>query len=350
MSGRAEAVADTRLSWLCTTEAELQRYFDLDANLNTARRRVIAIVVLPAFIMASSFGRMMWIVAGSAVALAILIEWLRRTLSSTPALGVVTVGGFQLLLTLGVATSGGLRSPWLPWLAIPVMMLACRYRRAVTLTGTAAAVAAAMLACGTAAWANTARDCPDWFYGLSTAALMVAFAVVALTMQTADLESRSAAASDPLTGLPNRKALTDTLRLLTVKVRAADQWLCVLACDLDHFKRVNDTYGHPRGDAVLAETARRLQSSLREKGTIFRVGGEEFIAVLPGVDPETGSHIAERLRRAVSAAPVAQLEITVSVGVAAQRGGSVDTDALLASADAALYTAKKAGRDVVRVA
>ncbi|HEY8533289.1 MAG TPA: diguanylate cyclase [Micromonospora sp.] len=349
MEVRPGTADDGRLSWLCTTDAELQRYLELDPNMDAARRWVVAIILIPAVITAVGFGPALGVTAAVGVLLALVIEWWRRTRPSTPLRGALSVAGFQLILTSGVALSGGLRSPWLPWLAIPVMMLACRFRQAVVIAGLIIAGALAVIACAVAEWADTARDFPAWYYGIAAAALTVSLAIVALTMQSAELKSRSAATRDPLTGLPNRKALADTLRHLAPRTWAANQWLCILVCDLDRFKDINDRYGHPRGDDVLVQTAAALQSSLKGIGTVFRIGGEEFVAVLPGVDREYGTRIAEQLREVISTTPMADLSVTLSVGVAAARGHS-DVSALLAEADAALYEAKSAGRNTVRCA
>jgi diguanylate cyclase (GGDEF)-like protein len=338
------------MSWLCTTDEEVQRYFDLDANMNLARRRVVGVLVVPGIVLVAQFGLPLWIACGSALVLAGLIEWHRRSRPPTPALGAGTVVSFQLLITVIVTLSGGLSSPMLPWLAIPVMMLACRFRRTVVLVGTTVAMVLAAAACRVAGWLETAQEVRPVFYGVSAAALSIAVSIVALTMQAAEIESRSFANQDPLTGLLNRKALAETLRHLSARARSSGQWLCVLTCDLDHFKVVNDDHGHHRGDAVLVETAQRLRMSLRDDGTVFRVGGEEFVVVLPGVDTVAGSRIAERLRRVISDHPVSGLTVTMSVGIAAGRGGDVDTGALLIDADVALYAAKRGGRNMVRAA
>jgi len=314
MQVRPGTADGARLSWLCTTDAELQRYLDLEPNMETARRRVVAIILIPAVITSVGFGPALGTITAFGVLVALLMEWWRSTRPSTPMRGALSAAGFQFLLTSGVALTGGLRSPWLPWLAIPVMMLACRFRRAVVITGLVLAAVVAVAACLIAEWAGTARQFPVWYHGLAATALTVALAIVGLTMQSAEIQSRSAANQDPLTGLPNRKALNDTLRHLAPRIWAANKWLCIPACDLDHFKDINDRYGHPRGDEVLVQAAATLQSSLQGIGTVFRIGGEEFVAVLPGVDREDGTRIAERIRHVVSTTPMSDLSITCRWG------------------------------------
>lgn len=116
--------------------------------------------------------------------------------------------------------------------------------------------------------------------------------------------------------------------------------------DLDHFKRIN-TYGHLAGDAVLTETARRITQVVRSYDFVERYGGEEFLVVLPGCDREPAQQSAERIRQAVSGAPVlaasSEISVTISIGATATQAAS-ETEAL-AVADAALYQAKDAGRN-----
>jgi diguanylate cyclase (GGDEF)-like protein len=119
--------------------------------------------------------------------------------------------------------------------------------------------------------------------------------------------------------------------------------------DLDHFKVVNDTFGHAAGDAVLRETARRLKAGVRAYDSIGRLGGEEFVAVLPECDAKTGLAVAQRLCRALADTPTQyqgkSIAHSISIGVAAtDQFGSARADELMRAADAALYRAKHAGR------
>jgi two-component system, cell cycle response regulator len=124
--------------------------------------------------------------------------------------------------------------------------------------------------------------------------------------------------------------------------------------DLDHFKHVNDTYGHVVGDEVLREIARRLERAIRVYDSVGRFGGEEFMIVLPGTDPAAAEQAAERIRAEISREPVlttaGTLRVTGSLGVVTHRGSVVDPTGLLVAADDALYDAKGSGRDRVTVA
>jgi diguanylate cyclase (GGDEF)-like protein len=150
---------------------------------------------------------------------------------------------------------------------------------------------------------------------------------------------------DPLTGALTRAALTARLDELAAQATGSARPLCVLVCDLDLFKRVNDAHGHARGDRVLREAAETLHGELRGFDALYRPGGEEFVIVLPGLDADQGALIAERLRAAVEAAQPGALRLTASFGVAA---GS-DPYALLEAADRALYASKRLGRNRVCV-
>lgn len=162
------------------------------------------------------------------------------------------------------------------------------------------------------------------------------------------------ATTDPLTRLLNRRALHERL---TAEVQRADRYgsmLTLMLVDVDHFKSVNDTHGHPVGDAVLSQAAAVLQASLRTVDVAARYGGEEFLAILPQTPLDGGVVIAERLRERFAAHAFVgmhglPLQLTVSIGVAVYPGPDVrSTDELIARADAALYRAKAEGRNLVR--
>ena len=122
----------------------------------------------------------------------------------------------------------------------------------------------------------------------------------------------------------------------------------VLVGDLDHFKRINDGFGHPVGDEVLKDVAYALRNSLRALDLVYRMGGEEFIVILPNAGLEPTRRVGERLRAAVAGRPMAGHQMTMSFGAAAGQG--LAFSALYEQADAALYTAKRSGRDRVDVA
>ncbi|MDX6541127.1 MAG: hypothetical protein QOH15_2094 [Gaiellales bacterium] len=157
---------------------------------------------------------------------------------------------------------------------------------------------------------------------------------------------------DALTGVFNRGHFTEALTAELDRAARADAEVGLLIADIDHFKRVNDTYGHLVGDRVLAEIADRLATTVRRYDTLARFGGEEFVVLVPDVrDLDALIGIGEQLRLAVRGRPFTvggnDLEITLSVGVALAHAGE-SSDSLIGAADRALYAAKDAGRDCVR--
>jgi diguanylate cyclase (GGDEF)-like protein len=163
------------------------------------------------------------------------------------------------------------------------------------------------------------------------------------------------ASHDPLTGLWNHGAIIDLLQKQWDIAQHNGQPLGVIMLDLDHFKKINDVYGHHAGDAVLSETTRRIRSGLRPKQETGRYGGEEFLIVLPECETGCAITIAERLRRSIAERPIRIhqdiITATCSFGVASSSEllGS-DPGWLVRAADAALYCAKRAGRNRVEVA
>jgi len=158
---------------------------------------------------------------------------------------------------------------------------------------------------------------------------------------------------DGLTGAANRAHFDETLAdtLLRTRSRAAPVSLIVL--DLDHFKRVNDTYGHTAGDAVLRQAAAVVQGVVEGAALFARTGGEEFAVILPGVTLDAARALAERIRAAIAAAEITfegrRIPMTVSLGVAERPAGSAESaEEFFRRADERLYEAKNAGRNCVR--
>ena len=155
---------------------------------------------------------------------------------------------------------------------------------------------------------------------------------------------------DHLTGSFNRRAIDDLLRRAITQHRVG-QKLALMLVDVDHFKRINDVFGHEYGDLALIETVRRIRSDLRADDLVGRMGGEEFVVVMPATDGERGYAIAERIRRSFADSPMQfgehELLVTVSVGVAVLGPDDTHFSHLLRRADRAMYAAKHAGRNRV---
>ena len=156
---------------------------------------------------------------------------------------------------------------------------------------------------------------------------------------------------DPLTGLPNRAQLNDHLKYALSLAKRSNGHLTLMFLDLDHFKDINDTLGHSVGDALLIELAKRLRLVLREEDTVTRLGGDEFILLLPGIDADGASHVANKLLTTI-AEPCRmdhyKLILTASIGIALYPEDGKDLETLSKSADTAMYRAKEEGRQCYR--
>jgi len=168
---------------------------------------------------------------------------------------------------------------------------------------------------------------------------------------TAREHLRIQATYDSVTGLFNRMAIQDALARELVRSRREGKPVAVIMADLDHFKHINDTHGHPVGDVVLKATADRMRGLFRAYDSIGRYGGEEFLVVLPGCDLATGIEQAERMRKAICTQGVSvantTIPVSISIGVAATTYDGTESANLLLAADKALYAAKRAGRNRV---
>jgi diguanylate cyclase (GGDEF)-like protein len=164
-------------------------------------------------------------------------------------------------------------------------------------------------------------------------------------------EVQSLALTDPLTGLQNRRSLFELGRIEFSRARRMNRAFCCMMLDLDHFKRINDAFGHPVGDMVLREFAKRSKISVREVDLVARYGGEELIILLPETDRDTAMQVAERLRASIAATPIKasdqEIAVTVSIGVAAKDENTLELETLIARADQAMYIAKHRGRNCV---
>lgn len=197
-----------------------------------------------------------------------------------------------------------------------------------------------------------------WFPTVVLIALLgriaLAFVVMAMVKEREEQKQRRDALTDPLTGLPNRRALFEAAETLAAhsKYLKGDP-ISVLVFDLDHFKRINDSFGHRLGDRVLQLFARTLSDKLESGSIVGRLGGEEFAAILPGANLEAAARTAEAVRAkfAVSAEMIDEVPVagTVSVGAACHDDIHCDLNTLFHLADSALYAAKSAGRNRVEL-
>lgn len=170
-------------------------------------------------------------------------------------------------------------------------------------------------------------------------------------LETTNSISIHAAQTDELTGLKNRRAFFEHAHQLYNQCKTSQSGLCVLMLDMDHFKQINDTYGHQVGDQVLRQAGAAISASVRATDIHGRLGGEEFAVLLPGTPIEVAIEIAEQLIQNIAGLAVEPIDcITASIGVASMSADNRDLHGLINNADRALYRAKALGRNQIAVA
>ncbi len=177
-------------------------------------------------------------------------------------------------------------------------------------------------------------------------AVKQALSTVAELEQLVEVERR-AASRDPLTQVPNRHALNE----LGERMFLEGAQFSLFMIDVDHFKAVNDTYGHASGDAVLVAVAERCRAALRDSDVLARLAGDEFVALLPNAEPDVTARVAERLATSVAVEPIntqkGHVPVTISLGAATRSPQDATFKEVVARADDAMYAAKRAGRNRV---
>jgi diguanylate cyclase (GGDEF)-like protein len=320
----------------------------LDNSGRIRRARAISSAAIAATLVffAPTYG--WWTLVLSAVAglnMATLDRRIAR--SANPQLHIAaSIVLIQAVLAGAVALSGGPGSIALPWLVLPTAFSAARFRGAVVVGYVVIAILMLLGATlGTDAAGFLHRPGPV----LIAAVLLVSITATVYAISSAEEQQRGDAVLDHLTGLLNRSSLESRFKELAELAELRGDPISMVALDVDHFKSINDEYGHAGGDAVLRDLAYGLREHLRSFELICRVGGEEFLLLLPGTSLQQAAKVAERLRVALEQARPGGVPVTASFGVAAGTGGT-RFDELFAAADASLYRAKAAGRNRVDIA
>lgn len=335
---------------LGTIRAEARRERMLDMQIRLRPYRIACFAILALALSSVSYEVGWWWVAPLGVGIAgfaVADSFMRA--STHPGVWVSTAWAIlPLLLADAVVTTGGAASPALMWFALPAITLGARFEPRGIVLGTAY-ILALLLISTVGLDSGTASSYHQHL--IAAVALVLCAVILSSAMAESDRAHRRRSTLDPLTGLFNRSALEQRLSELDGQPSSEDEGLshALLLCDLDHFKHVNDRLGHTTGDAVLQEIAYTMRAALRAGDSIYRVGGEEILVVLPGAGEAEAVEIAERLRRAVRERRPVGVDVTVSIGVAVSLPGGVNSDDLVSRADAALYAAKAGGRDMVVV-
>lgn len=331
-------------SWLCPTELDRARVVDASDRVRTIRRVGMSAIGVALLAVAPWIG---WWTLGLLALSALNFANVERRIHTSPRPERVSAWAIVTTLALigaGVALSGGPRSPALAWMVLPAAMVAARFRPQVVIAALAlTALAILIVTLGVEPRATIA----DPVYVIATLALLAGVVSIVWALQAAELHHRGEAILDPLTGLLNRHALAPRFAEISQQARLTSQPVSVVLCDVDGFKQVNDEHGHDRGDAVLRDIAYELRKRLRSFELVYRLGGEEFLILLPGVGLAGGQTTAERLREAIERAHPTGIAVTISLGVSAASGAEVNYHDLFLAADSALYEAKRAGRNRV---
>ena len=324
-----------------------ERMLDMDARLRPTRRKTFAVLAIGLVACAPWTG--LWTLAPMAAAILVygLSDRLVGRFKHPGALFFGTWVLVELIIASSVALTGNhLREATVCLLAIPVMTLNARFavRGILVGAGIAAVLMAAVLMSGDPG--AVVREPPILFAPLM---LVVSTAMLSMPLMRSDIEHRKGTRIDSLTGMLNRNALGYRVADLCEQSAITGHAVGVIHGDIDRFKKVNDSAGHAAGDAVLKDVAYVLRKVVRAYESAYRVGGEEFLILLPGADLDRTVEQAERLREAVAAATFAGgRAVTMSFGVAASRDGEVfDFDRVFEQADGALYEAKRTGRNRV---
>ncbi len=335
-------------TWLCPTPEDRARVLDMERRLKPLRAMTFGSLGLALLIALPWAG--WWPLPLVALALAGFVIAARRMAGSRRPeylalfAWLLSVG----IVALGCIATGGLRGPAGPWLAIPSVALAVRFRLRGVIAGSAL-TAGIMAAIAVTTAGPFHSPLPSFIWLIADAALLASNVGYTLALLGSDLHHRGEALIDPLTGLLNRKALDARVAELSEQARVNRQPVALVVGDLDHFKSINDRNGHVIGDAVLRTAAYRIRKVLRAYDLAYRLGGEEFLVVLPGADRTDAAAVAESLRTAIEGEDADGIRFTMSFGVSASAGAEFDFATVFERADAALYAAKSEGRNRVHL-
>lgn len=337
---------DQQPSWLCPTPEHRERFLDMQERVRTARLVTMGCAVV---MMIGSFGRSGWqLAAFCGLMLAIVIAGgmhLERRRKPELWVFVTTVLNIQIWVAVAAIVLGGPRSPFPCLLMAPVLMVGTRFSRRGIAVG--APISAALVLITTVGLDPTyVLHHPESL--IVPLGLVVVTAAYLLPVVASDVDHRVDSTKDELTGVLNRRALRLRLDEIVEQVEENRAPVSAIVIDIDYFKLVNDEHGHAAGDDVLREIARTLRLRLRTFELLYRIGGDEFLLLLPGATASDAFRLAESLHDAISGARPLGFDVTCSCGVATARTAS-EVIPLIRDADEALYRAKRLGRDRVEM-
>jgi diguanylate cyclase (GGDEF)-like protein len=331
-------------SWLCPSEMDRERLRDMAVRVKPARMASMGVLAVSLLVGGPWMG--FWTLIPLALALVgFAIIDRRLTTDERPEFGVAAAWCLaQLLIAASVALTGDVHSPAIGWFAIPIVTLSARFNKRGVWAGLAFTLTL-LLASTVAVDPRAFLDAPQ--HVTSAIAIVVAVAILSTALMSSELEHRTGAVLDPLTGLFNRAALEQRFAELAHQASITGASVGMVIGDLDNFKEINDTHGHARGDAVLRDAAYAMRKALRSFDLLYRLGGEEFVVLLPDATTTDARRVAEHLRTALAFAKPGGLAVSISLGVASASGADVTFAQLFEDADRALYEAKQRGRNQV---
>jgi diguanylate cyclase (GGDEF)-like protein len=344
--GQSHETRPGSASWLCRDEFDRERMLDMEERVRPVRQRTLAILAI-ALVAASPW--LGWWPALFLIPAAIFFGLADRLMPRVEKPELLMFAAWiasGLVIGGAVALSGGAKQPTLSWMAIPVITLSSRFPMRGVVAGVIVNIAI-LLAVAFGVNAHEVIDNPVLV--IAPVALLLCVAVLSTPLMRSDIQHRSDAVIDQLTGMLNRKALSTRVIELSQQSALTGESIGIIIGDLDHFKDINDTRGHTVGDVVLKDVAYQMRKQLRAFDLAYRLGGEEFLILLPGSDLAQSAELAEQLRSGIADSSVAGgVGVTMSFGVGASRNGErFDYAKVFKMADAALYRAKGNGRDQV---
>jgi diguanylate cyclase (GGDEF)-like protein len=332
-------------SWLFPDGVDRERMLEMDKQLQPVRRAVFGVVGLA--LLASGPWLGWWTIAPLVIiGIGFRLAETRVERAKRPEYALFAAwAASQVTIAASVALTGGPAVPTMAWFAIPVLTLGARFSERGIALGLGFTLVL-MLAVAFGIDADDVLASPPLL--LAPVALVVSVAMFQTVLMRSDVKYRAQAVIDPLTGMLNRKALAQRGAELEQQSIVTGQPIGLVIGDIDHFKRINDTHGHAVGDAVLKDVAYEIRKQLRAFDLFYRIGGEEFLVLLPGADVDRAVSLAEQLRVAIAEEPRGGQQVTMSFGVSGSRADEAfEYEAAFAAADAQLYEAKGNGRNRV---
>lgn len=347
--GEAHGAQPAQTSWLCRDDFDRERLLDMEERVRPVRQRTFVILAIAIAIVAPWVGwwPLLFLLPASAF-FATADKFMPRVVRPELLMFGAWVGG-EVTIAGAVALEGGPRVAALSWLAIPVITLTTRFSMRGVVAGVVTAMSLVLIV-SFGIDPSAVLSNPELV--IAPLALIVCVAILSTPLMRSDIQHRSDAVIDQLTGMLNRKALDVRIHELAQQSEITGEPVGVIVGDVDRFKSINDTHGHAIGDVVLREVAYQLRKQLRAFDLAYRLGGEEFLILVPGSDLDQTAALAQRLREGICAGEMsAGVNVTMSFGVGASgQKERFDYHAVFAEADAALYRAKRSGRDRVCLA